>query len=293
MLTTSLLSLVPDALDVLSDDDVPSDAELLLSVDVVDVVDVAESVELAVEASLLESLAADVICGGGGGGTMPVSVVSPEVVSADVPVVEVVDDEADEPFGGGGGGGAMAALLASPESPDTVVLLAEVADDVSEGGGCIVAASVPPICSWRDNRADCISLPSDEKALPDDTVPDVELPVCPSEEGGVKAVAADVPLLLDDPKRAARLPVLLVKAERDDICCLRGKLPLQLRRALAVNQARKSRKNTVNQTLLRADVSQCPAAASRERRGSSAGCVVARDMPANNRTHRWRRGRTA
>jgi len=225
-----LLSLVPEAADVLSDDDVPSDAELL-SVEVVDVADVAESVELAVEASLPESLAADVICGGGGGGggSMPVSVVSPEVVSADVPAVEVVDDEADEPFGGGGGGGAMAALLASPESPDTVVLLAEVVDDVSEGGGgCIVAVSVPPISSCKDSSADCMSLPSDEKALPDDTVLDVELLVCPSEEGGAKAVAADVPLLLDDPKRAARLPVLLVKAERDDICCLREKLPLQL-----------------------------------------------------------------
>ncbi len=236
MLTTSLLSLVPEAADALSEDDVSSDTELLSSVELVDVVDavdvveVVESVELAAEASLLESFAADVICGGGGGGgAMPVPVVLPEVVSPDVPAVEVPDDELSD--GGGGGGGAMAALVASPEASDPVVSLVEVEDDVSDGGGgggCIEAVSVPPICSCRDSSADCMPLPSDEKALPDDTVLDVELLLCPSEEGGAKAVAADVPLLLDDPKRAARLPVLLVKAERDDICCLREKLPLQL-----------------------------------------------------------------
>lgn len=197
MLTTSLLSLVPEVADALSDDDVSSDAELLLSVDVVEVVDavdVVESVAPTEDASLLESLVVEVICGGGGGG-----------------------------------GGAMAALVVSPEASDPVVSPVELADEVSDGGGgCIVAASVPLICSWRDKRTDRISLPSDEKALPDDTVPDVELLLCPSEEGGAKAVAADVPLLLDDPERAARLPVVLVRAERDDICCLREKLPLQL-----------------------------------------------------------------
>ena len=40
MLTTSLLSLVPEALDALSDEDVPLDVELLSSVEVVALVDV-------------------------------------------------------------------------------------------------------------------------------------------------------------------------------------------------------------------------------------------------------------
>lgn len=82
-----------------------------------------------------------------------------------------------------------------------------------------------------------MSLASAEKPLPDDVVPDgddvpdvEELPLVPSEGGGggAKAVAADVPEPLEEPNRALRLLVLLVRAERDDICCLREKLPLQL-----------------------------------------------------------------
>ena len=235
MLTTSLLSLVPEALDALSDDDASLDAELLSSVELVDVVEVVEPVEPTDEVSVLESLASVVISGGGGGGggAMAVPVVSPEVVVAVASFVEAEDDVSED---GGGGGGPMAASVFSPEAPDVVVSLVEAADGASEeggGGGGVVAVSVPPISSCNDSNADCISLLSDEKALPDDTVPDVEvldveLLLWLLDEDGAKALAVDVPLLLDAPKRAARLLVLLVRAERDDICCLREKLPLQL-----------------------------------------------------------------
>ncbi|WP_370674896.1 hypothetical protein [Pleomorphomonas sp. PLEO] len=45
----------------------------------------------------------------------------------------------------------------------------------SESGEDIAALSAPAVCSCNDSSKDCISLASDEKALPDDTVLDVEL----------------------------------------------------------------------------------------------------------------------
>ena len=227
-----MLSLVPEAPDALSDEDVSLDVELLSSVELVALVELAD--EASLEALALESLDSVVISGGGGGGggALAASVASPEAPDVVVSLVEVVDDAESEDGGGGGGGGAMAASAVSSEVPDVVVSSVEVADDEASedggGGGGVMAVSVPPICSCSDRSTDCMSLLSDEKALPDDTVLDVELLLWLLEEDGAKAVAADVPLLLDAPRRAARLLVLLVRAERDDICCLREKLPLQL-----------------------------------------------------------------
>lgn len=101
MLTTSLLSLVPEAPDALSDDDVSLDAELLSSVEVVSLVELADEAPLlealalevlALEVLLLEALAV-IIPAGGGGGIMAVSAVSPEVEDAVVSLVEFAADE--------------------------------------------------------------------------------------------------------------------------------------------------------------------------------------------------------
>lgn len=263
MLTTSLLSLAPDAL---SDEDVPLDAELLSSVEV------AALVELVDEASLLdalapESLASVIVCGGGGGG-----------------------------------GGALAASVPSAEFSDVVVSLVEEPDEEASedggGGGGIMVASVPPISSCSDRRADCTSLLSDEKVLPNDTVPDVELlPWLLDEEDDAKAVAADVPLLLEAPKRAARLLVLLVRADRDDICCLRENSLCSFRRGVLQNQARKSWENKVNDlgrfvnhAGATAGAPPYPSTASRGMRESSAGRGALRDKPANRQSRHCRRG---
>lgn len=151
----------------------------------------------------------------------------------------------------------MAASVVSPEAPDVVASLVEVADEVSEDDGDVIVVPVPPISSCSDRSTDCMSLLSDEKPPPDDTVPDVELvPVelVPVElllwlfeEGGAKADVADVPLVLDEPKSAARLLVLLVRAERDDICCASRENSLcSIRRGILRNQARNPWKNEVN-----------------------------------------------
>lgn len=137
VLTTSLLSLVPDAPEEPPDDEVSLDAEALSSVEEV------VSVELVDETASVPELLSSVVAGGGGGGGAMVAVVSPEIVDAAALSVEDADVDVSEEGGGGGG---------------------------------ILDPSLSPICSWSDRSADCTSSPSEEKELFDETVPVVEVP---------------------------------------------------------------------------------------------------------------------
>lgn len=187
MLTTSLLSLVLEAPEALSLED-----EALSVVDEVEsVVDVLAAASVLAEdvASTvvpLESVAISDDGGGGGGGGIIVASVSLDVASFEaealLPVVVSVEVAAEEALKGGGGG-----IIAMSASSDVVPLEAEAllsvvvsvelaADEASEDGGesGFMVPSVPPICSCSDRSADCMSLPSAEKALLDDTVLAVE-----------------------------------------------------------------------------------------------------------------------
>ncbi|WP_143741525.1 hypothetical protein [Pleomorphomonas diazotrophica] len=119
----------------------------------------------------------------------------------------------------------MAAVVSSTDEAAVVLSVEDAVDDASEesgGGGVVIEPSLSPVCSWSDRRADCRPPSSAEKALFDETVPVVAPPSWLLEgDDGAKDAVADVALLLEDPKSAARLLALPVKAERDDICCLR------------------------------------------------------------------------
>ena len=193
MLTTSLLSLAPDAPDAPLVEDDPSVDEVESVVDAASVPDVVSV--LAVEDVVSTAEVSE--AGGGGGGAMAASDEVPLGAEVALSAVALVSKELEEdPAGGGGGGGAA-------------------------------VAPVSPICSCSDRSADCMSLPSEAKVVPEETVVDAELAPWLSEDGGAKLAAADAPLEPDAPRRATRLLLVLVRVERDDICCLRGKLPLQ------------------------------------------------------------------
>lgn len=143
VLTTSLLSPVPDAPDAPPGDDASLEVALVSSVDVDALAELADDASL-LDVLVLESLATAVICGGGGGGGMPAA--SEDVAAS---LVEEPDEDTSKT---GGGGGGMAAPVVCSEVPGAVASPADLSGDElgevsGDGGGGIMASVVPPICS--------------------------------------------------------------------------------------------------------------------------------------------------